>query len=313
MKLKQLLTNSRMSAFRECPRKEWIGSKHIVPDAPATALRVGGNFHDAMEMNDLKGMNAARNLLSTRYASPPSWVDCDEKLDDWGTEYYTVLALFECHEWRWSQHELEVVATEQEFRVPLDRGHGPHPDYDLGGKIDRIVRTPEGRVLLQEYKTTSYSIDSDAYWTALRYNTQINQYLVAARSLGHDVEGCLYDVTRKPTIRRRKNEEPEQFYKRLVEDITEVRPQYYFERAEIFRTDDQLDAYVEDVWNIGEAIKAAHASLPAPYRNPGACLQPFRCPFLNICDGSERFHDDNAEVPAGFIRIDTQHPELEMK
>ena len=74
--------------------------------------------------------------------------------------------------------------------------------FDVVGVIDGLGQLHDGRLVLLEHKTTSDSVEPDSdYWVRLRYNNQICQYVLAARSLGWDVEQILYCVARKPTIR----------------------------------------------------------------------------------------------------------------
>jgi hypothetical protein len=72
----------------------------------------------------------------------------------------------------------------------------------MAGKIDGIVQFPDGRVAVDETKTTGQPIDDAAdYWLKLRIDEQITRYMYAARQLGYDVVVVHYDVIRKPTIK----------------------------------------------------------------------------------------------------------------
>src|SRR5690606_32440122 len=82
--------------------------------------------------------------------------------------------------------------------------------WRLAGKIDKIVRLPDGRTAIMEHKTTSDSIASDSdYWARLRLDSQISLYVLAARELGYDVQTVLYDVVRKPRHERYRATPPE--------------------------------------------------------------------------------------------------------
>lgn len=106
---------------------------------------------------------------------------------------------------RWSEEPLEVLAVEVEFRAPMvnPATGAASRTFDLGGKIDAIARhLPSGRVMLVEHKTSSEDIGPGSdYWRRLRLDAQISTYFRGARALGHDVEGCIYDVIAKPALR----------------------------------------------------------------------------------------------------------------
>ncbi|MCH7891501.1 MAG: hypothetical protein IH921_08360, partial [Gemmatimonadetes bacterium] len=122
-------------------------------------------------------------------------------------ELEMVRRLFMGHRWRWGEDELEVVATEQQFCIPLRNPKTGHPtqNFWLAGKIDRIVKLPEGPLAIQEYKTTGRSLGLDGeLWQRLRFDQQIGIYFLAAKTLGHPVTEILYDVTRKPTLKPRE-------------------------------------------------------------------------------------------------------------
>lgn len=131
---------------------------------------------------------------------------------DWDIECKTVQGLLAGYAWRWGVRpqsgrtdcEIQYVATEQEFRLPLRNPVSGKATwlFDLAGKIDGIVRLEDGRLAVMEHKLLSDSLDSDAdLWRRLRIDQQITLYVWAARQLGYEVDCVLYNVTRKPTIK----------------------------------------------------------------------------------------------------------------
>jgi len=100
-----------------------------------------------------------------------------------------------------------VVASELEFNVPIYNPETGRPSrsYTLSGKIDRLVRLPGGNLVIWECKTTSEDLDAgSAFWRRLRLEAQPSVYVLAARELGYDVTGVIFDVIRKPAIRPRQ-------------------------------------------------------------------------------------------------------------
>ncbi len=105
---------------------------------------------------------------------------------------------------RWSAEQLDVIGVEVEFRAPLINPESGKPSrtWQLGGKIDAFVRNAEGRVFVVEHKTSSEDVSPGSeYWRRLRMDGQVSVYFEGAASLGLKVDGCLYDVLKKPAQR----------------------------------------------------------------------------------------------------------------
>lgn len=298
--MNQTLTHSMLSTFRACPRRCEIayelGIRTIETSFP---LRVGSAFHAALEAAD-KGIDYVPEL-----ADP--------------FDLALVAAMVNGHAARWPE-PIEVIAAELEFALNLG-----DTEWTLAGKIDRIVRLSDGRMAIQEYKTTSRDFSPGAdYWLALQMDQQLSIYVIAARALGYPVETILFDVTRRPAQRplkktaeirikkdgtpyagqRLEDETPEEFVARVSADIAE-RPEHYFARIEIARLDDDLADCHAEIWQQMAAIQNARND-GLWYRNPNSCTQPYTCEFLSIC----RNRDLATSTPAGFRRVENPHQEL---
>lgn len=310
------LTHTRLSCFRDCPRKHLLRYElGLRPAEEGLALRVGSAFHAALEAAD-KG-NDPEAAIGDRLTDP--------------FDLALVAAMFHAYQIRYADARLETVASEQTFEMPLvnpDTGH-PTPTWILAGVIDRIVRLPDGRLALMENKTTSRDFSPGAdYWLRLHLDQQLSIYLIAARHLGHDIDTILYDVTRRPQLRplkatpeearkykkdgtlyanqRDRDETPEEYAGRVSADIAE-RPDHYFSRIEIARLDQDLEDTARELWEQQKTIRAMQRS-NGWYRNPGACFGAgnWACEYLNICQD----RDLTTRTPDGFIRVADKHPEL---
>jgi len=92
---------------------------------------------------------------------------------------------------------IEQCFPEVEFRLDLAGSRS----FMSAGVIDGLCKLGDGRIGIAEHKTTGDDIsDKSDYWTRLRFNPQILQYVLAARKLGWNVEVAIYCVTRKPSI-----------------------------------------------------------------------------------------------------------------
>lgn len=313
----ETLTHSRMSCFRTCPWKHYLQYEvGLVPEKTSGAMSFGSLFHKVKEAIDKR--------------------EPVEPLFD-GVDPYmvaSVRAAIAGHIERYGESDggLTVIATEQEFNMPLVNPEtGAHtPVWDLRGKQDRIVRLPDNRLALMEYKTTSRDFSPGAdYWTLLKMDQQLSIYVAAARAGGYPIDTVIYDVTRRPGMKpfkatpmekrkynkkdgalngkqRDKDETPEEYMARISEDIRS-RPEYYYARKEIVRTKRDLLECGYEIWQQQLAIRSAQKTNHW-YRNPGACQSLFgRCDYFPIC-----LNDDiNQRTPEGFTLKTNKHPELE--
>ncbi len=102
-------------------------------------------------------------------------------------------------------------------------------------------------------------------------------------------------------------ETPAQFGQRLREDIA-ARPEFYFARREIARTEDDL---LEARWDTYQTTKLIHECHQADRwpKNTRACLTYGRCAYFNLCtSGFDPRSDDT--LPEGYMVVADPHQEL---
>ena len=318
--MKTKLTSTRLAGMRKCPRLHyWRYELGLARVRQATPLRFGSLFHKGLELRHSMAGQLAEDALASilqavlaEYDAVPDWADRTE----WTVERETLGALLSGHIWRYGQDDLQFVAVEQAFELPL-----VNPDsgalsrtFSLAGKIDAIVRLPDGRLAVLEYKTAGEDIAPDSeYWLRLRCDGQISLYVLAARAMGYDVATVLYDVTRKPTIRLRQKETPEAFGQRLLADIAE-RPGFYYQRREVPRLEDDLVQFRAELWQQAQQLldlrrRASHLTDPATahFRNVGRMTCGY-CDFADLCLSGARV--DPASPPAGYQVLPDVNPEL---
>jgi len=177
--------------------------------------------------------------------------------------------------------------------------------------------------LVVEHKTTSSDIaPGSTYWRKLTLDTQVSQYLGATEG----VEGMLYDVIRKPSLRpfkatpevdrrytkagalyanqREADETPEEYATRLRADISED-PNKYYARGIIVRLPDEAREAARDTWLVAGSIRES-MRLDAWPRNPGSCDAYGRtCDYWAVCAGETTIADDTR-----FRTAETPHEEL---
>lgn len=197
----EILTQSSLRCFRTCPRQyQYRYEMRLGRERTAQPLRFGSAFHLGLEIRQTLGDEAAAiEQAAAGYDVVPGWADPF----DWAVERETLRALLAGHFWFYGEDNVEVVKTEGAWEIPLENPEtrAISRTYALAGKIDKIVRMPDGRLAVMEYKTSGEDISDDSdYWPRLRCDAQISAYVYAARKRGHDVQTVLYDVTRKPEI-----------------------------------------------------------------------------------------------------------------
>lgn len=304
----QLLTNSRRNSFGSCHRKHYYEYELCVrPISDADSLRFGSLVHYGLEAWFLNIWQGAELALREAQAAILAHT-AKEKADAFSQA--TALVMLEAYSNRWQSSGFEVLAVEQHFEIPLVNPdtNGVSRTFRLAGKIDAIVKLPDGRVVIVEHKTSGEDIGPDArYWTKLAIDGQVSGYYMGAKALGYEVEGCVYDVLRKPTIRpykatpvearkytkegklyanQRENDETvEEWTERLRADIT-GHDDKFFRRLEVPRLDADLVDYLSDMWAVAREIADAQNSGRWP-KNPRSCDIYSGCPFFEVCAGRE--------------------------
>lgn len=194
----QKLTNSARNKFAACHRAYQLfyvqGKRPVIP---SDALGFGTAMHSLLE--GVWGGSSSR--AKGEGAGVPAFNTGDPYRD------MTLKALYEGYLDRWERDDderFEKVAAEVYFEAPLMNPEtgGISKTWVLAGKIDAIAREKAtGKLYIIEHKTTSSDIGPGSdYWRRLAIDGQVSGYYVGAQANGYEVENCLYDVIRKPTM-----------------------------------------------------------------------------------------------------------------
>lgn len=315
-----LLTTSRARAFQRCPRYHDIrynrGYRSAVDSGP---LAFGSLFHRALEAwwkaPRAGALAAALEALSRE-------VDADR------FDLARAWTLIEGYDARWRDEPLVAERVEATFGLELvnPQTGAASRTWRLAGKVDAIVRR-EGQLWLLEHKTSSEDISPGTpYWSKLRLDTQVSIYLRGAVALGYDVEGCIYDVIGKPSLRpllatpaearkytksgqlyanqREQDETPEEYRERLRAAVAE-QPDRYFQRGDVVRLEDETAESQWELWQTARSIRDAQIAERHP-RYPDACWRFNRaCDYFDVCTGSASLDDVSR-----FVHETDPHTEL---
>lgn len=321
--MSELLTNSRLRTYRECPRKHRLMYEECWrPVREDDTLAYGTLGHLGLEAwwrAESDPLGAALDAVAGRARDPYQQVSVEEVIRGYHDRWDAERDLY------------EVLSVEAPFTAPLlnPETMAPSRAWDLAGKVDAIVRERStGRVLLVEHKFTGEDVsdDSKPYWAKLAMDGQVSHYYIGAEALGHPVEGCLYDVVSKPGQRplkatplesrkytkdgrlyaaQRENDETPEEYRERIRAAIQAQPEAFFRRRPVPRLESDLRDYMGDAWAYAAQIREARTAGRAP-RNPEACHRFSVCPFWDVCANGLK----PEEHPETYQRVESAHPEL---
>jgi hypothetical protein len=308
--------------FRYLRRFDRVGSDR-------ETLEVGSCWHDAHEAASRAGdINAGLELI---HAKAPNllWI-------------VKLTRLLMAHAWRWQDEPLRVIAAEQRFEIEVEGvlfvgmidAVVETPDGRRGimeRKTTSDGLDPDSLYWNRLRMDPQCGIYTFAAAELEEFNGELPSF-------------TLYDVVRKPTIRPKKigkkdvdrmraeladgggctyfadaynaeatnealarGEENEHLYgSRLTSDIGD-RPEYYFARREVPRTENDLRVIQRELLEQVRLLEQA-AESGTLHRNPDACAVFGTCDFFGLC--SHGVVPAEGEVPKGFDVRAHRHPEL---
>lgn len=303
-----ILTHSRMSCARKCPKMHYYAYVlGVKPARQARPLYLGSAIH--MGRDELaKGYDieqAIETVLAECKTTEP--VGDEELHTKWQVDNEIIANLLRGYAWRWSEMPMKFIASEFQFNMPIVNPATGRTSrtFTAAGKIDGIVDLG-GRLAENELKTCSEDLSADSiYWSRLRIDQQISLYFIGAQSAGYNVETILYDVIRKPSIRLKQKETPAEYGERLLADIGD-RPDFYLARKEIPRLESDLDEFRWELWDTAKLLSDCERYGRWP-RNTGACVMFGQCPYLDLCLHGWK---DGDELPEKYMRVENIHQEL---
>lgn len=308
----ETLTNSSLKTFRECPRKySFKYEQRYESTMKSEALYFGTVWHAGLEAwGKSRDLDEAIEAINDALFDKTAY---DEYLES------KVIALIEGYHERYKDEPYAIIAREKPFVAPVLNPETARESklFQQEGIIDALLSDRKGRIFLKESKTTSDDISPESdYWRRLLMDSQVSTYYLGAEANGFQIDGCLYDVVKKPTIRPKqvgkeidpvdpkRIETPQEFYERLRADIAE-RPDFYYARKEIPRSRFDLEEHLFDVWHTGQSIQTYRKVNKWP-RNTSSCMTiTSKCEFFEVCSGQCALEDTTL-----FRKKEKVHSEL---
>jgi hypothetical protein len=199
----ELLTESRGQVARRCLREERLRYVDgIVPASISESLRFGTLWHHGMEAWWVAHLPANRDAdIALPAAIAHMRNHATPETDEF--ELARAEVMLEGYDARWADEQYEVFGVELEFRAPLINPEtgAKSRTFERGGKVDVLV-AHAGRKFIVEHKSSGEDIaPGSSFWSRLRMGGQSAGYIRGAEALGHEVDGLIYDVARKPDLR----------------------------------------------------------------------------------------------------------------
>lgn len=306
---RQITTYSMWRSFRDCRMAcKYRYFEHLSPLERAHSLRFGSLIHQCLEVWHQTG-NLAPVLDIIDHAFPKRAVE-DGAGEAQRADWHLATAMMQGYALTYPREEFSIVALEKGFQGPIvnpDTG-AESRSFLLAGKVDGIVRLPDGRYYLLEHKTAS-QIDG-SYLERLWTDFQITLYAgYLEKTLGIRITGIIYNILTKAKLRQGKGETEAEYEARRAELIAKSKTgktsakrklpesdadflgrlsvKYedpgMFHRETLFLSRDRFRELQAELWELSKALLDARRR-DAWYRNTGQCFQFGRpCAYWPIC------------------------------
>ena len=297
-----LVTASSVNAYTTCPRKfKYSYIDERVSAAPQAPLIVGTAVHLGLEAFwNNKPLSAALSDVEKFMLDDDFSHTEAGRLELIKTNAY-VTGYYKHREFTRAMHE--VVAVEHEWTKTID-------GIEFAGKIDLILRTKRGQLILVDHKTsgsTDVEKPHSSFWASLCYDTQMILYREALSEIAESKgpPSLIYDVVRKTKskpsqkkkiakrkvetaleygIRKEQNQETLAEYKARISREYITNSERYIWR-EIPITEDEATNKTMEIVQIAKALTAEHVVYP---RFQNSCVARYgTCSYFSVCCGTE--------------------------
>jgi hypothetical protein len=290
------ISQTNLSIFLECREKNRL--RYINGLSPIDVKRAfmqGNHYHDSLEYiykmikvadltkkdkPDIQGNIAP--FLEKKEAELTKLgrqTNLDDQMETLDFAHVLIPAYFN----RWKEDfTRNWVYVEDKFSIPVFL-----PKYKIAvnfkGKFDQGFDTPKGFWLMETKFKTRWSESISDF---LQLDLQTCSYVAAAKMMGHDLKGCIYNIIRKPQLKRKKAESRKDFIYRVDADIAD-RKDFYFERHKVEFGKAELEANLRRltalITSYLDWYLTDHTDRDLNF-NSGACENMYgTCEYLPLC------------------------------
>ena len=264
-------TYSAMATFRDCRQKykhRYVDLIEKDRDDPP-ALWIGSLVHDCLEMyHQGVPLGEILDFIQARRVSgdEKNWIQCAAIMTAYERQY------------PFGEDEFEVITLEDEFHGPLINPETNHKSTTmrLAGKVDGLIRYPDGEYAILEHKTTS--MDPVKYTASLWSDFQTRFYCQEyGRFKDIKIRKALFNIIKKSGIKGRKGESEEDRIARMADDIK-------FRRYLLSFDPTLIDEISTQVWELKDNMQQA-ARTGKYYKNESQCRHAFggMCDYYDYC------------------------------
>ena len=273
----QYISFRSAAVARSCWKKfDFDINQKLSPAKHSTGLITGKIIHKAFEKHYLGEQHkAVLDYIRDAYAEEISKVELIDQ-ENLTVARYTALGMFGNYPFNVYDAEIDKIIPELEFEVTLGDLRGVR----FIGRIDGLIEH-KGKWWVREFKTTGLSLRQ--FEGRAQNSAQATGYVYASgKKQRVDIAGVMFDIIKRPMLRKRVTEDADQFGMRILKDYHD-RPEHYYHRYYTYRTPQDIDIWVRDMCSLQRDIRA-HERTGKYYRNPEACWQfNSECPYSKIC------------------------------
>lgn len=328
------LTFSAITAYQACPRSyELAYVQRLTPADYAPALAVGSAFHAGIAALHLGrpldealaiAADVVRSAWARAAAATPTAPDPPVRASparDIAKVAAMIVSWHERHFAVWNgtaaarDRDVEMLESEIVLEAPLRSPATGRPSrsFLLAGRLDGLVRLRDGGesafgdpaaegIWVYEAKTTSTEINEAVESFSLSAQPSLYEVLATSYFGPHmgPVLGSVIDLVKKPVIRTRNGESPEEYRERAVAAYREE-PERYFRRV-ILRADEARRREALTVaWGVARSVRDSEKHGFLSKRGPACRTSYGPCRFERLCWRGDR---------TGYVEKQAAHEEL---
>ncbi|MDD5428693.1 MAG: PD-(D/E)XK nuclease family protein [Candidatus Omnitrophica bacterium] len=263
---------------RSCTKKYYYRNiLGLEPRLTTSALNIGSTVHECFEMyfNKRPAQEILQHIEDV-YKETLALATTEAEEERMLIDKYTCLGMWT--NYPFSEMEFEEVMPEKEFKVRLGSLRGVY----LKGIVDGLMKR-QGKWWIREVKTTS--MDKRAFQSKASVSYQAAGYMYGVYKETHtEACGIVYDMIKRPLLRKGVHETAEDFGKRILADYSNPnKKEMYFDRYYSYRTEKEILEFERDMVILARDLRRRIRE-GCWYRNTDACFTfNSECPYKKIC------------------------------
>lgn len=275
------ISHNATSIFRGCPKKYyWTYVQGLSPKRKSNALTLGSAIHEAFELyaKGTSDTDVIAHLITTFDEQIAKATEYE--VEDLEVNKATAIGMWMHYPWK-DRSEFQENYPEMKFKIRINGLNGVR----FVGRIDGLVKT-QNKWWLREVKTTG--LTPRQFQNRIALSSQATGYVYALKKMGYDIQGVMYDMIKKPRLKKGVNEDCRHFCDRIVSDylndqkMPENARKAYL-RPFVYRSSLQLRQFEEDTRTLVRKIRHTLRKNEW-YRNQDLCWNyNSLCPFEKVC------------------------------